>query len=814
MQVKRIIIGAVATLLLCLPPLGVRAQVATASVDPEGDEAAFQEMRRRMDRIRRTEHRPTVALVLSGGGAKGAAHVGVLRYLEEQQIPVDMVLGTSMGGLVGGLYALGYDAPYLDSLLTTMDWEVMLSDKVPQDYISYATKMYREKYMFAIPFHYSDDVFRAMTGQEETVRKSRGRSRSEGATVSSEDGVSVPLNTIARSLPAGYVNGLNVNNVFSSLSAGYQDSISFLDLPIPFCCVASDMVSCKAKNWTSGSITEALRSTMSIPGLFDPVRTHGMVLVDGGTRNNFPTDLAREMGADFIIGVDLSDKDMTYDEINNIADILWTFIDMLGREAFSKNVGGTDVFIKPDLHEYNMLSFDAKSIQTITDRGYAAAQKQSEALLALKKMMPEARTELRSRPADDITRSSLQVSTIEFEGLTDKESRFLSRKLGFRAGDRVGKTEIDHAVATFFATGSFESVTYALLGEQEPYRLVFRCQKRPVHQLGFGYRADNESLVDVILNVGFNAHKIAGAKLDLTGKVGQNPYAQAHFSFDGLRTPTFNIDAKVNRSVSDIRLGDAAALNRLTYWGHKEDVYFSNMRWTKMDFNVGGRNRYICPTQWLSNQNVTATGEELRAMGGDYLSAFASGRAYTFDDAYFPHKGIDLQLDYEWVLAKPGDEAYRGEHLAAAKLRGVVPFGSHVALLMGVNARVVLNGETDDMSNLGLKNFIGGTMAGRYIDQQIPFCGFGGMMLVDNYLASADAALRLRFGKNLFTTFQVGAFKSEDALKGFLDIPHQLVTGACFELGFNSIAGPLRLDLRWNDLTRNVGAYISFGYDF
>ena len=155
---------AAAALMLMLP-WSAFAQLSTGSVDPEGDAEAFAEVRKKMDKIRRTEHRPTVALVLSGGGAKGAAHVGVLRYLEEQQIPIDMVLGTSMGGLMGGLYSMGYDSHYLDSLVTTMDWGLILSDHVPQSYISYSSKMYKEKYLFSVPFHYSDDVFRAMTGQ-------------------------------------------------------------------------------------------------------------------------------------------------------------------------------------------------------------------------------------------------------------------------------------------------------------------------------------------------------------------------------------------------------------------------------------------------------------------------------------------------------------------------------------------------------------------------------------------------------------------------------------------------------------------------
>ena len=805
-----------AAALMLTVALPVRAQLATASVDPEGDAAAFKEMSRKLDRIRRTEHRPTVALVLSGGGAKGAAHVGVLRYLEEQQIPVDVIVGTSMGGLIGGLYSLGYDAAYLDSLVRSMDWNLVLSDDVPQDYISYATKQYKEKYMLSVPFHYSDDVFRAMIGQDlEDIPSGKNRSKSGPAPRSgmkTEGEVNVPINNIARSLPAGSINGLNVNHIFSSISAGYQDSVSFLDFPIPFCCVASDMVSCKAKNWTSGSINEALRSTMSIPGLFDPVRTHGMVLVDGGTRNNFPTDIAREMGADYVIGVDLSDKDMSYDEINNIADILWTFIDMLGREAFSQNVENADVFIKPDLHEFNMLSFDSKSVNTIIGRGYAAALKQEEAIRDLKKMMPEAETTLRNRQAEDVSRTRLQIATIEFEGMDDRDSRVLSKKLKFRAGDFIGKEQLDKAVAMIFATGAFESVTYRLLGSQQPYRLVFRCQKRPIHQLGFGYRADNETLVDVILNLGLNAHRISGAKMDLTGKLGQNKYAQAHFSFDGPRTPTFNIDARISGYTADV--STEGALYRLNYWSHKEEVYFSNMHWTKMDFNVGGRNKYYSTTGWLSNLDVPAPSDILASLGGNYTSAFANGRAYTVDDPYFTMRGVDFNVDYEWVFAKDWKLGFSDQHLGAVRFRTALPFGQHVALLLGVNARAILNADADDMSDFPLKNFIGGTMAGRYIDQQIPFCGFGGMMLVDNYLASADAALRLRFGKSLFTTFQGGAFKAEDTIGSFLDIQNKLVLGACFELGYKTIAGPLRLDVRWNDLNKKVGAYIAFGYDF
>ena len=176
------------------------------------------------------------------------------------------------------------------------------------------------------------------------------------------------------SLPSGMVYGQNVGNIFSAMSVGYQDEIDFYkDLPIPFLCVATDLVTGTAKIWTKGKLNTALRSTMSIPGLFTPVKVDGMVLVDGGMRNNYPTDLAKKCGADIVIGVNLSSGYKDYSEINNIGDIIGTSIDMMGRPSFENNQNIPDVSIKPDLHEFTMLSFDTKSIDTIIGRGYEAA---------------------------------------------------------------------------------------------------------------------------------------------------------------------------------------------------------------------------------------------------------------------------------------------------------------------------------------------------------------------------------------------------------------------------------------------------------
>ena len=309
--------------------------LSARSVDPEGDAQAVARVRQRMDKIR--EHRPTVALVLSGGGAKGAAHVGAIRYIEELGIPVDMVLGTSIGGLVGGLYSLGYPIETVDSLMRNMDWGWVLSDELSREYVSYTDMKYKERYLLSVPFYYEKDYYNMKLADEYRF-DDLNRHESFDIGADNVQGVEMLRRNLLGSLPSGYVYGQNVSNLISSLTIGYQDSLDFMELPIPYACIATDMVSGKAKIWHEGKINDAMRSTMSIPGMFAPVRIDGMVLVDGGLRDNYPTALARDMGADIIIGVDLSQKPKSYTQVNNIADILAQGVDMLMRDSYETNV--------------------------------------------------------------------------------------------------------------------------------------------------------------------------------------------------------------------------------------------------------------------------------------------------------------------------------------------------------------------------------------------------------------------------------------------------------------------------------------------
>ena len=775
-----------AVLLLMQAAGSAQTQTRRLTVNPKSDESAMQMMRERMQRIRKQEKRPTVALVLSGGGAKGAAHVGVLRYLEEQQIPVDIVLGTSMGGLVGGLYSLGYSPAFMDSLLRTSDWSILMSDKVPREYISYNNVKYKEKFALSFPFSITRDLH---LGADE-----------DGSQNSLRD-------NIMRSLPSGYIYGQNVSNKFSSLAVGYEDRMNFLDLPIPFVCVATDLVSCRAKIWHDGKVTTAMRSTMSIPGVFAPVKTDGMVLVDGGMRNNFPTDIAREMGADIIIGVELSDSSMSYDEINNLGDLIWQSIDLMGYDTFSSNVNMTDVFIKPKLSGYNMMSFDAASIDTIINRGYQAAVAQAESIAAVQKRTGKCVKKLADKPAVDIMNHPVTIDRLTFTGLEEGEIQYLTKKLDLKVGHNVTGQMIEDAVATIYATGAYNYVNYELSGSEEPYKLDIKCQHGPVNKLGLGARFDSESLVSAILNIGINTNALSKRALDVTAKVAANPYLDLHYIHNTRHGNTLNADCLF--SYTDANMFDMAESRyNINYWRLRQRLYFSNMSWSNFDVKLGLKNEWFKVVSFLGQDldrgSYSRSGEQSK---NDYLSVFVDGRHDSTDDGYFPHRGSNTGLRASWTFA---DTQNVTNSLLELQLdhRSVIPTRGILDFLLSVNARAVIGNEVP----LSYINVIGGNMPGKYIDQQIPFMGVNYAMPVERLVAVVGVEARLNLGKNHYITAAVNALGTADTLNHLEE--GRIGTGCGIEYAYDSIVGPLKINIHWSDLTHTVGLFTGFGFDF
>lgn len=782
------------------------AQIPHSVLDSrrEAKDLRVEKIKRKLDSIRTVRHRPTVALVLSGGGAKGAAHVGVIKYLESIGMPVDVVMGTSMGGLVGGIYALGYEAEQLDSIIRGIDWDMALSDKVPRDYLSYSAIKYKEKYVLSFPFLYDKkDYMRKIESDQQYTRRVDDIHFGAGEA----DATNMVKDNLLGSLPSGMVYGQNVNNIFSSLSVGYQDETDFYDLPIPFLCVATDLVSGTAKIWTEGKLNTALRSTMSIPGLFAPVRVDGMVLVDGGMRNNYPTDLAKKVGADIVIGVNLSEGYKNYNEINNLADIINTGIDMLGRTSFESNIDIPDVNIKPDLHEFNMLSFDDRSIDTIINRGYQAALAVAAKLDSIKAVVGSDRTVFHNDPADDIRLRKVLVSGVEIAGVDDKESLYLMNKIKVGAGSRMGNAEIEDAVATIFGTNAFDYVNYELLGDEEPYRLRFNCKRGPICQLGLGGRFDTEEIVSVLVNLGVGVHKIQGSSLDFTGKVGTNPNASLTYSYISPKGMSFNVMAGVRYTDRNtFSIGDNRF--RINFLDVRQEIFLSNIKWSTFFLKTGFRNDYYNVNSVMAEQ---AFGDyDVNQLSNDYVTFFFNARKDSFDNAYIPTKGKSFGLSYDWVFGG-GPQKFNNFHAITLDAKQVVG-GDRFAFIPSVNVRYLIGDEVP----VPFTNTIGGSMAGRYLDQQIPFIGINNAAAMQKILGVARADWRVKLLKNNYLTAIANYALSCDEISAFKNWNEDVAgyLGCGLQYTYNSIVGPLSLNVHWSSYTHNVGLYLSLGFDF
>ena len=790
---KRILI--IMIMLLCMAT-GLRAR----GIDPKADSVAVQQMRERMEHIR--QYRPTVALVLSGGGAKGLAHIGVIRYVESLGIPVDMVLGTSMGGLVGGLYALGYDVDQMEEIVRSIDWNWVFTDKVSRKYVSYADTKYKEKYMLAIPFYYEKDYYR-MKMMNDSRFDPMHKHDILNIGADSEGGADFFKKNLLGSLPSGYIFGQNVSNLISSLTIGYQDSIDFKDLPVPYACIAADMVSGKTKIWHSGRMNDAMRSTMSIPGVFAPVRLDGMVLVDGGIRDNYPTALARDMGADIIIGVDLSDPRKTYMDVNNIGDILGQGIEMMMMDGIEKNLLIPDVKIKPDLKGFHMMSFSPQNADTIMVRGYKAALAQDSLLREVALRTAGKYTPAKKRPALGMSQDSVVIANVEITGVLPREKEILKDRLDLKYGEKISRQELYDLVARIYGTQAYDYVTYGLEGKDEPFDLILNCRKGPIHQFGLGVRADTEEIVSVMLNVGLNVHKLHGHMFDISAKISANPYASFHWSYDIPKFPTFNGLASIRwTDLNMLNLGN----NRLNfnYLSAKQELYLSNIKWKQLDGRIGLRNEIVRMGRVMSDIQDCYN---CHLLANDFVSTFLDVGTYTFDDGYFPTRGVSAGLSYSWTFTGFPNK-FDNFHTIAADAKVVLPVGDIFAFIPSFNCRFLLGNDVP----VPFFNAVGGSLPSRYLDQQMPFIGVTHLSAMENILTIYRADLRFKVAKNHYLTGIVNYLRDSDTFMTYADGPGYFGSGV--EYSYDTIFGPLSANIHWSNLTSKVGFYISAGYNF
>jgi len=807
------------TLVLMLPASAVSAR----AIDPVADSLSREKIRHYLDSVRTAKCRPTVALVLSGGGAKGAAHVGVIRRMEELNIPVDIVLGTSMGGLVSGLFSMGYNSYEMEEILTDADWGRLITDKMPLEYRSLDEKYFKAMHQITLPFFYDKKQFVLM----KTDAYSEEGSSYKPLKFDAQDEMSeeqLLKDNILESLPFGVVKGQNVTNLISSLTAGYQEEMDFMDLPIPYFCVATDLVSFKGKYWFEGSLPTAMRTTMSIPFLFSPVKTEGMVLADGGMRDNYPTALIRELGVDIIIGMELSDPRKTAAEINNVGDLAGQMISLLIADNYERNRDVADIQMKPDLHEYNMLSFSDENIRTIIDRGYATAVAADAELLAVKAKMNGDTLTFNGPKAANLQKKKYRFEEIVISGVSATEAKILRKKLSIKNGDFLDDSDIEDAVNTIYATRAFDNVTYEVYGSHEPFTLDIKCVKGPVSQVGVGARFDTEEVLAVLVDVGFGVRKLKGPKAQITLRLAESPAFKAHTYIDSphFLTANFDINAQYTNFGRILYYQDyldhgGQATNNifrkvqkasLGTWSTNADIYLSGISWRTINLKIGTKIEYF---DYLKTDETLYRGNYDHTYNQNgYMNAYVKLTAEKIDDIYFPTKGYSFNAGYAFNYYDFRKKAVNPFHEVTFDGRMVIPMGSRVVMIPSYVARMLFGKEVPFMYS----NYVGGSIPGRYFAQQIPFMGINNCASMGNIFMMLKLNTRVMVKKNHYISAIANYGRDCDTFATFGEYCKGGFYGVGLEYSYNAITGPITLNVHYSNITQNPGIYGSIGVLF
>ena len=732
--------------------------------------------------------RPKVGVVLCGGGAKGAAHVGVLKVLEENNIPVDLIVGTSMGAIVGGLYAIGYSAAELDSLIMAQDWNFVMSDRIPRGSRSFQSKRSQDEYILRIPF-----------GAGDYSRLSAGMQRREESSILSN-------------IPLAMVDGQNIYNLFTKLSVGYQDSLDFSRMPIPFACVAVDIVGKKEVVFKSGRFVDAIRSSMAIPGYFSPVRLGDMVLIDGGALNNYPVDVAREMGADIIIGVKLGELDKKEPVIENIGDMALEVMDLYMDTKLPSAIANTDILITPSTKGFNTLSFDTQSLRTLIDNGEAAAREKQEDLAKMNDFLhrseqmfigPKKQPD-KYRKAIRLDRDSITLGDVNYTGLNTKASHLLLRKSPLKPGARISGQDLEREVTRFYNTAAFQSVTYLLRGQTDPYDLDLNFVPGRPSQLGLGFRFDSEEVAAILLGVDINANTLYGSKFSFKAKLAYNMQAEFKYAYAFPSLAQFDVAYSIRSS--NLNILNKGMVSNMGFTNHAVTAAFSTVKARDIDIRLGGRMDFFVYRRLLTEAETLPTYDtDLRR--NKFLSAFARAEVDRRDQKYYPTSGFDIYGVFNYYLNRPfGD--FNNFSTLSAHLSSVIPAGKHLAFILSLDNRTILG----DNVPLIYGNYMGGYLAGRYLDHQIPFIGFNHTHVFRDILAIATLDARVRIFDNHYIFASAAYARDSETLHDFFqDDP---VLGARLGYSYNSVIGPVSANVIWSNYANAIGAYVSIGYAF
>jgi NTE family protein len=557
--------------------------------------------------------RPRVGVALGGGAALGLSHIGVLKWFEEHRIPVDFVAGTSMGGLVGGLYATGHTAAEMTQFVEQINWEDVLR-LGPK----YQDRTYRRK----------QDLREFPNQMELGIKK--GIRRPEG--LSSGHGVGLMLSRITR--PYGQLD-------------------SFDELPIPFRCVATDLLGAKSFVFENGSMFDALRSTMAIPGVFTPWRARGTTFVDGGTLNNLPVDVVRAMGADIVIAVELESPPVQEKDISSILGVAVKSINVMITDNEKRSMKLADIVVKPKLNDFESTDYDRS--EELEKVGYDAAVVASAQLEKLALSQEEWDAHLRSRMARRRS-DEAQPAFVTVSGATDRNRVGLERPLKNLVGKKFDQGKLESELDAITGLGRYASADYGFVKNNGTEGVDVRVREKsyspPILNTGILLEAANGQ--DVIFGI--------GARLTFLDFGGPGSEWRTDVNLGGLNNIVSEYYWRVKGSRFFLAPRGFFDIDNIARYsdGTRLAEYQTKQEGFGFDLGVGGGRftelRAGVQVGYISTKLVTGTATAPNEDGG--LSLARVHWVYEGQDSgLVPRHGLRAELQAQWVFDTPSGVA-------------------------------------------------------------------------------------------------------------------------------------------------------------
>ncbi len=538
--------------------------------------------------------RPSVGLVLSGGGAHGIAHLGVIKLMEESGLRPDYITGVSMGSIIGGMYSLGYSADSLYKILQEINWEDIFSNKIPENKVTFLEK---------------NNFYNSI--------------------------ISLPTSSARVSLPSGLINGQQIENMLNYYLWPAANISDFSRLPVPFMCVGADIISYKKIDLKTGYLPDAIRASFAVPSIFTPIKIDTLLLVDGGLIRNFAASEAREMGADILIGSYAGFQAYKEEELHTVSGIIRQIAFYRSLEDFNDQKKLVDVLITHNLRKLPKTDF--KDVDSLVKRGYEAALPYKEYFMKLADSLNL--IEKQKPPENILDKQSYIFDRIEIKGNNIYSDDQIQGILDIEPGEKVDKTMLREKIDLLYGKAWFEKVKYRIIPRNDSLILVIDCEEKPKGMLYGSFHYDNTLGAGVIL--GLSVKNL----LTQRSVINVNSYIAQYFRVEMNAIQFIDRNQKFGLSLNFY--ADNTLYPMFEMRGDNGDVISRNFVPSLSISRQIGLNQLMSVSLDYENKNLIpqfASDDHIKSLTYNYLTSSYDYFINSVDTKHFPNRGMIFNL--------------------------------------------------------------------------------------------------------------------------------------------------------------------------